>query len=228
MPLCIRLLAIGERDEVDGHLDVLDADVARLGDPPRPLVDLHYLRALVARADSDWDEAWSQAHAALDAADRAGLRLAAIDALHLLADLAARRGHRAVAARLFGAVSVERTRIGYVAHEVPDPDAVDALDAAVGHDEPDAWAQGAALAFDDAVAYAQRARGERARATVGWSSLTPTEQRVAALVAQGGTNDDVGAQLLMSVATVKSHLTHIYAKVGVANRTELAARHPRS
>ena len=84
------------------------------------------------------------------------------------------------------------------------------------------------MAFDDAVAYARRARGERARPTVGWSSLTPTEQRVAALVAQGATNDDVGAQLLMSVATVKSHLTHIYAKVGVTNRTELAARHPRS
>ena len=125
-------------------------------------------------------------------------------------------------------MSAERARIGYVAHEVPDPDAVAAVGAAIRDDEPDAWAQGEALAFDDAVAYARRARGDRTRPTVGWSSLTPTEQRVAALVAQGATNDDVGAQLLMSVATVKSHLTHIYAKVGVVNRTELAARHPRS
>ena len=52
--------------------------------------------------------------------------------------------------------------------------------------------------------------------------------RVAYLVADGLTNGAVAERLLMSVATVKSHLTHIYAKVGVANRTELAARHPRS
>ena len=125
-------------------------------------------------------------------------------------------------------MAVERARIGYVTRQIPDADAVHAVEAELRVDEADAWTQGEALGFDEAVAYAQRSRGERARSTIGWSSLTPTEQRVAALVAQGYSNDDVAAQLLMSVATVKTHLTHIYAKVGVANRTELAGRHPRS
>jgi DNA-binding CsgD family transcriptional regulator len=58
--------------------------------------------------------------------------------------------------------------------------------------------------------------------------LTPTEQRVAALVTTGSTNDEIARELLMGVATVKTHLTHIYAKTGAANRTELAARHPRT
>jgi DNA-binding CsgD family transcriptional regulator len=228
VPLCIRLLAIDERNEVRSLLDVLAADVARTGNPPRPLVDLHYVRALVARAEGRVDDAWQDVHAALDVAHRAGLRLAVIDALHLLAELAARRGHPTMAARLFGAVSAERARIGYTAHEVPDCEAVNDADAAVRHDEPDAAAQGAAMALDAAVSYAQRTRGERGRSTVGWSSLTPTELRVAALVAQGGTNGDIAKELIMSIATVKSHLTHIYSKLGVANRTELAARHPRS
>ena len=89
--------------------------------------------------------------------------------------------------------------------------------------EPVAWAEGEALAFADAIEYARRSRGERSRPTVGWASLTPTEQRVAAIVAEGHSNDEVARQLLMSVATVKTHLTHIYAKTGVTSRAGLAA-----
>ena len=93
--------------------------------------------------------------------------------------------------------------------------------------EPVAWAEGEALAFADAIEYARRSRGERSRPTVGWASLTPTEQRVAAVVAEGHSNDEVARQLLMSVATVKTHLTHIYAKTGVSSRAALAATLPR-
>ena len=62
---------------------------------------------------------------------------------------------------------------------------------------------------------------------VGTASRRPNVAS-ADLVAEGLTNDDVAERLIMSEATVKTHLTHIYAKVGVANRTELAGRHPRS
>ena len=100
VPLAIRLLEVGQRDELARHVDTLATDCVRIGNPPRPVADLHYIRSLVARADGDVDEAWQHAHAALDVAQRTGLRIVAIDALHLLADLAARRGHRAMAARL--------------------------------------------------------------------------------------------------------------------------------
>ena len=52
--------------------------------------------------------------------------------------------------------------------------------------------------------------------------LTSAERRVAALVAQGITNREVAAQLFTTVATVESHLTRIYRKLGIRSRTQLA------
>ena len=54
--------------------------------------------------------------------------------------------------------------------------------------------------------------------------LTPAELRVAALVAEGRTNREVAAALFLGERTVASHLTHIYAKLGVRSRTELASK----
>jgi DNA-binding CsgD family transcriptional regulator len=45
---------------------------------------------------------------------------------------------------------------------------------------------------------------------------------VADLVANGRTNAEVAAALFLAERTIASHLTHIYAKVGVRSRTELA------
>jgi DNA-binding CsgD family transcriptional regulator len=54
--------------------------------------------------------------------------------------------------------------------------------------------------------------------------LTPAERRVADLVAEGRTNREVAATLFLGERTVASHLTRIYAKLGVRSRTELARR----
>jgi DNA-binding CsgD family transcriptional regulator len=54
--------------------------------------------------------------------------------------------------------------------------------------------------------------------------LTPAERRVVALVADGRTNREVAAALFLGERTVASHLTRIYAKLGVRSRTELAAK----
>ena len=54
--------------------------------------------------------------------------------------------------------------------------------------------------------------------------LTAAERRVAALVVRGRTNREVAAALFLGERTVASHLTHIYAKLGVRSRTELARR----
>jgi DNA-binding CsgD family transcriptional regulator len=77
-----------------------------------------------------------------------------------------------------------------------------------------------------AVSWAARARAELGR--VGGRTriegLTPAERRVADLVAGGQTNREVAATLFLGERTVASHLTHIYAKLGVRSRTELARR----
>jgi DNA-binding NarL/FixJ family response regulator len=53
------------------------------------------------------------------------------------------------------------------------------------------------------------------------AELTPTEQRIAELVALGRRNREIAGELLVSVATVEAHLTRMYRKLQVRNRTEL-------
>ena len=58
--------------------------------------------------------------------------------------------------------------------------------------------------------------------------LTPREREVLALVSAGGANKEIARQCGVSEETVKHHLTRIFSKLGVSNRTELAmlaARH---
>jgi DNA-binding CsgD family transcriptional regulator len=89
-------------------------------------------------------------------------------------------------------------------------------------------AEGAALSTAEAIAYAQRGRGERKRPTSGWGSLTPTERDVVRLVSEGLGNNDIATRLFISPRTVQTHLTHVYAKLGLSSRVQLvqeAARH---
>jgi len=77
--------------------------------------------------------------------------------------------------------------------------------------------------MDSAIAYAARGRGERRRPTTGWASLTPSELEVDRLVGQHLSNPQIAAHLLVSRATVKTHLVHAFTKLGVNSRSQLAA-----
>jgi DNA-binding CsgD family transcriptional regulator len=79
---------------------------------------------------------------------------------------------------------------------------------------------GAALWEQKAAAELARIGGRRAAG----QELTPAEERVAALVAEGRTNKEVAAALFLTERTVEFHLTHVYRKVGVRSRAELARR----
>ena len=83
------------------------------------------------------------------------------------------------------------------------------------------WDEGATLSLEDAVDYARRRRGARSRPLAGWDSLTPAEEKVVALVAAGLSNQDVADSLFVSLATVKTHLTHVFQKLDLHNRTQL-------
>ena len=78
-----------------------------------------------------------------------------------------------------------------------------------------AWSEGAALSVDEAIAYAQRGRGERKRPASGWASLTPAERDVVRLVSEGLANNDIATRLFVSPRTVQAHLTHVYTKLGL-------------
>ncbi len=64
---------------------------------------------------------------------------------------------------------------------------------------------------------------ERARtATARLATLSERERDVAVAVGQGKSNAEIAGELFMSVATVKAHVSHIFVKMGVANRVQIA------
>jgi DNA-binding CsgD family transcriptional regulator len=118
--------------------------------------------------------------------------------------------------RLFAAASAARAAIGL-------PPRPEALPERLRGGSDDAWQAGTTLSLDEAADYARRARGSRRRPESGWESLTTAEREVVRLAVDGLTNPEIGARLFMSRSTVKTHLSHVYGKLGVSNRTELAA-----
>ncbi len=66
-------------------------------------------------------------------------------------------------------------------------------------------------------------RGTRGRPQIGWASLTPAEHAVAGLVAEGLSNPQIGERLYISHRTVQTHLAHMFAKLDIATRAQLAA-----
>jgi DNA-binding CsgD family transcriptional regulator len=182
------------------------------------------LAAIEAAATGDEDR-W---HDALTIAAENALRLVAVDALEGLAVAAARAESWAECLRLAGAAERLRSETGYrwrfgFENRAITSARADAAEA-LGEAAPDAEAEGRALEWREAAAYARRARGERKRPRHGWASLTPTELQVVALVGDGLTNPQIASRLLMGRATVKTHLEHIFTKLGVHTRAELAAQ----
>ncbi|MGW4771797.1 response regulator transcription factor [Nocardia sp. NPDC004278] len=54
------------------------------------------------------------------------------------------------------------------------------------------------------------------------SALTPTERRVATLIAAGNTNRSAATELAVSTNTIGTHLRSVFAKLGVRLRVQLA------
>jgi predicted ATPase/class 3 adenylate cyclase/DNA-binding CsgD family transcriptional regulator len=190
------------------------------------LSDALTARARVAIAQGEPDQPERDAHDALARAAEVEAFLFIPDILECLGTLAGEAGSHRESARLFGAAHGIRQRIGAVRFKVYDASyeaSVAALrDAMVDKDFESAWAEGAALSAEQAIAYAQRGRGERKRPTSGWASLTPTERDVVRLVCEGLANNDIATRLFVSPRTVQSHLTHVYAKLGLTSRVQLA------
>ncbi|MGZ0148396.1 helix-turn-helix transcriptional regulator [Kribbella sp. WER1] len=182
-------------------------DLARRYNLPRVLAEALDQLGRAALAERP-DKAAELLHEALTIRVDHGLRTYLVDSLESLALLANHTSRPTDAARLAAAAAQARADIGY---GVPADHPV-----LPQSDEPP-------LGLDEAVAYARRTRGARGRPSSGWASLTPTEEQVVALAVEGLSNPEIGERLFISRGTVKTHLAHVYAKLGVANRTELAS-----
>jgi DNA-binding CsgD family transcriptional regulator len=219
-------LALGEVGEAAALLDEATS-LASAGAMTWVLGRAARVRAELRVRQGDLKDAESLAHEAVALAGDAGDRLGLVDAIELLARLAGEQGGHREAARLWAAAESRRSELGYARFPVeqgPREAAVAAAKDALGADGfAAAWAEGAKLSADDAIAYAARGRGDRKRPATGWASLTPSELEVVRLVGEHLTNPEIAARLFVSRATVKTHLVHIFAKLGIGSRSELVA-----
>jgi len=182
--------------------------------------------AQVAIAQGEPQQGERDAHDALACAAEVEAYLQIPDILECLAGLAGEAGSHREAVRLFGAAHADRERRGAVRFKVWDVGceaSMASIRNALGkNDFESAWAEGVALSVEEAIAYAQRGRGERKRAATGWGALTPAERDVVRLVSEGLGNKDIAARLFVSPRTVQTHLTHVFAKLSVTSRMQLA------
>jgi predicted ATPase/DNA-binding CsgD family transcriptional regulator len=188
-----------------------------------------FSRAILAACEALATADEGRWHDALKIASEHGLLLLVVDALEGLVVAACRSESWAETLRLYGASLRLRRECEYrwlfPQESSSMEDAVSLARQQLGKTDSDlAEAEGTALSWQEAVSYATRARGERRRPRHGWAALTPTEEQVVALVGEGLTNPQIGNRLLMSRATVKTHLEHVFAKLGIHSRAELASR----
>jgi DNA-binding NarL/FixJ family response regulator len=211
--------AVGEaRAELGGRRQAITAAALRYAEG---IMAWH--RGELADAEHLAREATVQWHRGCD-------RMDTCDGIELLGVLAAARERYPDAARLLAAADAARRPLqylapGFTANRSAAEHAIGQARHILGDDRfTQAWAEGQALTLDDAVAYATRKGGGRKRPATGWASLTPAEREVVRLVGEGLRNEAIARRLFIAPGTVKVHLSHIFAKLGITTRTELAAQ----
>jgi predicted ATPase/class 3 adenylate cyclase/DNA-binding CsgD family transcriptional regulator len=183
--------------------------------------------ARLALAEGELEAAEAHAYESLATAAGGAVLTGIADSLALLGGFALERQDWLRAARLLGASETLRTSGGYVRF-LPDQRAYEADCAAAREQLGDeefgrAFDEGTAMSTEDALTYAAKGRGSRHRPPTGWASLTPVEQQVVKLAAEGLTNPEIGERLFISKRTVQAHLSAIFGKLGVSSRSQLAA-----
>ncbi|MGH3697476.1 MAG: LuxR C-terminal-related transcriptional regulator [Pseudonocardiaceae bacterium] len=227
------LAALGTLDRVNGNLDAARIRAEEALEVARKLgsgcmqAGAECLLGRLALAAGEAAGAERYVHDALGRLEAKDFALDIPECLDILATVAATQESFEEAARLLGASAAGRKWLGIVRFP-PEPQFWAGIEhitrKALGPDGYDAaFTAGAALGIDEAVAYVRRARGERKRPSRGWDSLTPTELDVVRHIAAGLTNPQIGQRMFIAPGTVKSHLSHIFAKLGTPSRSHLAA-----
>lgn len=113
--------------------------------------------------------------------------------------------------------------LGFVVKDTPPPELLTAVRAVAAGDpalSPTATARLITAALGRTSDDARRRERDAARARM--AALTEREREVAAAVAEGLSNHEIGRRLHVSLATVKTHVTSLFTKLGVTNRVQIA------
>jgi DNA-binding NarL/FixJ family response regulator len=187
---------------------------------------INHERANILRADDRANAAEDLLLSVLTRQINADLRPAAIQTLETLASCALTAESPADATRCFAAAQALREVIGYV--PTPVEQATIETERATCRDilgdaefESNHEIAGT-LSLDEIAAWLSRARGRRHRPSSGWGSLTPTELQVSTLVAEGLTNPQIAQRMFIATGTAKIHVSHIFNKLGLTTRAQLA------
>ena len=218
---------LGDRDKARAEAEEA-VEIARASRLPQMEADGLLQIGRLDLTEGSIDSAEENLYRALGVAMASDFSLETIGALEQIAAVAGVRESYAEGARVLGATSAARLRIAYPIspfrleeHER----CVDSLRNALGREAFEGvWNEGAALSLDEAVAYATRARGERKRPSHGWAGLTPTELEVVRHVREGLTNPQIAERMFIASGTVRTHMKHIFGKLGVKTRAQLAAQ----
>ncbi|MGR3344082.1 MAG: helix-turn-helix transcriptional regulator, partial [Paracoccaceae bacterium] len=193
-----------------------------------PIVEglVRFEHARIARANGSDGEAEDWLHGALEVQCSAGLRPDMVRSLEALAAMLVRRNRHAEAAQILSVTAAERARIGLVPGKVDvaaNTSLVMQVRQAIGDAEFEKLcAKAVNTELAEIVEFVSRARGKRGRPLSGWQSLTPTERRAVSLVAEGLTNPQIAERMFIARGTVKIHLAHVFDKLDVSSRTQLA------
>ena len=220
------LLAMGDVEGAEARA-VEALEMGRATTSPLAQARANVALATVHAERGMWTDAERTVHDAIRPLIEHGFRPDLPAAFDTLAEIAAGLESHEEAARLLGAAECARQEVGLAPwqHEAERSAALASrMREQLGDASYDeASAAGRALTTDEALAYVRRARGERRRPARGWESLTPTELDVVRHVAAGRTNPQIAGLMFIARGTVKVHLSHIFAKLGIATRSELAA-----
>ncbi len=220
-------LGLGLLDSAAEHAQLIAEIADGPLDNPTFRATASLVLACLALARGEASEAERLAHKAMGTAIEHELPPYVFPSLDVLAAAAAALDSFEEAGRILGAAERAREELGRVrwaAEQAIVEELKERLCAELGQDAiAEAIAQGAAMSTKQAVDWLRRARGSRKRPAGGWESLTPTELQVVRLTAEGLTNPEIGEKMFIARGTVKMHLSHIYAKLDVRNRSELAS-----
>ena len=217
--------AAGDLDEARRRYHRFLEGVTAIGDK-EGTARAHHGLGRIARMAGDLGESAMHHKTALELRRQVGAAPGMVASIESLAGLAAAGGRPHHAARLMGAAGRRRREYGYARPpwEAATYDAdIAGLRAGLGEaDFALAFGDGEKLSLDEARALAVNRGTRRGRPPHESDALTEREQQIAHLVAEGLTNREIAERLVIAPATVKYHLAHVFSKLHITRRAELA------